>query len=209
MKKADIGVIGLAVMGENLVMNMESKGFTVAVYNRNTDKVKNFVDGRGLLKNIRGAYSLEELVEALEKPRKVMLMVKAGQPVDDFIDALEDKYDYKVVQGARNFSGGQRQRLSIARMLMKRPDIYVFDDSFSALDFKTDAALRRALREVTREAIVITVAQRISSIMDADQILVLDEGKIVGRGTHRELLGTCEVYQEIAKSQLSEEELRS
>jgi len=128
---------------------------------------------------------------------------------DSFIEELDDKYDSHVVQGGRNFSGGQRQRLSIARMLIKKPDIYVFDDSFSALDFKTDAALRKALREETTEAIVITVAQRISSIKDADQILVLDEGKIVGRGTHRELLATCEVYQEIAKSQLSEEELRS
>ena len=126
---------------------------------------------------------------------------------DDFIEEYPDKYDTKVVQGGRNFSGGQRQRLAIARMLVKKPDIYVFDDSFSALDFKTDAALRLALKDVTHESIVITVAQRVTTIMDADQILVIDEGKIVSCGTHRRLLDTCSVYQEIAKSQLSESEL--
>jgi ATP-binding cassette subfamily B protein len=92
-------------------------------------------------------------------------------------------------------------------MLVKKPDVYVFDDSFSALDFKTDAALRKALKEVTEKAIVINIAQRITTIMEADQIIVLDEGRIVGKGTHQELLKNCEVYQEIAKSQLSEEEL--
>jgi ATP-binding cassette subfamily B protein len=126
---------------------------------------------------------------------------------DDFIGELDDTYEAHVVQGGRNFSGGQRQRMAIARMLIKKPDIYVFDDSFSALDFKTDAALRRALKEVTQEAIVINIVQRITTVMDADQIIVLDEGKIVGIGTHRELLATCLVYQEIAKSQLSPEEL--
>ena len=127
--------------------------------------------------------------------------------IDGFIEGLDNQYDHEIVQGGRNVSGGQRQRLSIARMLIKKPDIYVFDDSFSALDFKTDAALRRALRDVTAESIVITVAQRISSIMDADQIIVMDEGRIVGKGNHRELMQSCEVYQEIARSQLSEEEL--
>ncbi|MCL2408740.1 MAG: ABC transporter ATP-binding protein/permease [Oscillospiraceae bacterium] len=126
---------------------------------------------------------------------------------EDFIDEREDQFEAEVVQSGRNFSGGQRQRLSIARMLMKKPDIYIFDDSFSALDLKTDAALRRALKEVTQDSIVITVAQRITTIMDADQILVVDEGEIVGRGTHKALLENCEVYLEIAKSQLSEEEL--
>ncbi|MCL1843119.1 MAG: ABC transporter ATP-binding protein/permease [Defluviitaleaceae bacterium] len=127
----------------------------------------------------------------------------------DFINELPEKFDAEVKQGGRNFSGGQRQRLSIARMLMKQPEIYVFDDSFSALDFKTDAALRSALKKVTKNSIVINVAQRITTIMDADQILVIDEGKIVGKGTHRELLHNNEVYLEIAKSQLSEEELNN
>ena len=126
---------------------------------------------------------------------------------DEFIEEREGKYDAIVEQGGKNLSGGQRQRLSIARMLIKKPDIYVFDDSFSALDFKTDAALRRALKDVTQNAIVINIAQRISTIKDADQIIVLDEGRIVGKGTHFELLNSCEVYKEIAGSQLSEEEL--
>jgi ATP-binding cassette subfamily B protein len=125
----------------------------------------------------------------------------------DFIDELEDGFDAAVAQGGKNFSGGQRQRLSIARMLMKKPDIYVFDDSFSALDFKTDAALRMALKEETKEAIVIFVTQRVSTIKEADQIIVIDDGEIVGKGTHRDLLNNCAVYLEIAKSQLSEEEL--
>jgi ATP-binding cassette subfamily B protein len=125
----------------------------------------------------------------------------------EFVDERAGEFEATVVQGGRNFSGGQRQRLSIARMLMKKPDIYIFDDSFSALDLKTDAALRHALKDVTRDSIVITVAQRITTIKDADQILVVDEGQIVGRGTHQELLENCEVYLEIAKSQLSEEEL--
>jgi ATP-binding cassette subfamily B protein len=126
---------------------------------------------------------------------------------DEFIAEREGGYDSEISQGGRNLSGGQRQRLAIARMLAKKPDIYVFDDSFSALDFKTDAALRKALKEVTQSAIVINIAQRISTIRDADQIIVLDEGKIVGKGTHGELLDSCEIYLEIAKSQLSEEEL--
>jgi len=125
----------------------------------------------------------------------------------DFIEALDEKFEASVVQGGRNFSGGQRQRLAIARMLIKKPDVYIFDDSFSALDFKTDATLRAALKGETGDSIVITVAQRITTIIDADQILVIDEGKIVGRGTHSQLLETCNVYQEIAKSQLSEDEI--
>ena len=126
---------------------------------------------------------------------------------EEFINSKPGKYDTQVVQGGKNFSGGQRQRLAIARMLVKKPDIYVFDDSFSALDFKTDAALRKSLKEVTKEAIVINIAQRVTTIKEADQILVLDEGKIVGRGTHQELMASNEVYQEIARSQLSESEL--
>ena len=126
---------------------------------------------------------------------------------DEFIGEMEKDYDAVIEQGGRNLSGGQRQRLAIARMLMKKPDIYVFDDSFSALDFRTDAALRKALRPITASSIVLNIAQRISTIRDADQIIVLDEGEIVGLGTHDVLLKTCKVYIEIARSQLSEEEL--
>ena len=105
-------------------------------------------------------------------------------------------------------SGGQKQRLSIARAIAKHPQVFLFDDSFSALDYKTDAVLRQALKEHTENATVLIVAQRISTILHADQILVLDDGKIVGAGTHEELLKSCEVYQQIAASQLSEEELK-
>lgn len=125
----------------------------------------------------------------------------------EFIENTEARLDTEVAQGGNNFSGGQKQRLSIARALVKRPEIYVFDDSFSALDFKTEAKLQQALRREVGDATVIIVAQRISSIMNADNILVIDEGKIVAQGKHRELLENSEVYREIAESQLSEEEL--
>ena len=115
----------------------------------------------------------------------------------------------RIVEGAGNLSGGQKQRLSIARALVRKPDIYIYDDSFSALDMKTDAVLRQALKPEVRNAIVIIVAQRVSTIMDADQILVLDEGRLAASGRHEELLKTCPLYYEIAASQLSEEELRN
>lgn len=127
--------------------------------------------------------------------------------IDDFIEAAESGFDYRVAQGGGNFSGGQKQRLSIARAIIKKPNIYIFDDSFSALDFKTDARLRAALKNEVTESAVMIVAQRISTILDADQIIVLEEGRIVGKGTHKELMNHCPVYQQIAYSQLSEEEL--
>ena len=127
--------------------------------------------------------------------------------ISGFIDGLEKGFDTQVSQGGSNFSGGQKQRLSIARALVRKPEVYVFDDSFSALDFKTDAKLRAALKDEIKDAAVILVAQRISTIMNADQIIVLDEGRMAGIGTHNELLANCEVYRQIAKSQLSEEEL--
>ena len=125
----------------------------------------------------------------------------------EFIESKPDGYEAEISEGGTNVSGGQKQRLSIARAIAVDPEIYIFDDSFSALDFKTDAALRQALREETDGKTVLIVAQRISTILDADQIIVLDEGKIVGRGTHRELMENCEIYQQIALSQLSKEEL--
>ncbi len=124
-----------------------------------------------------------------------------------FINEMPNGFDTEVAQGGTSVSGGQKQRLSIARALVKDPQVLIFDDSFSALDFKTDAALRKALRESASEKTLIIVAQRINTIMDADQILVMEDGRIVGRGTHEELLRTCELYKEIAMSQLSEEEL--
>ncbi|MEG0295117.1 MAG: ABC transporter ATP-binding protein [Clostridium sp.] len=125
----------------------------------------------------------------------------------DFITRKPKKFDEEISEGGANVSGGQKQRLSIARAIVRRPEIYVFDDSFSALDFRTDAVLRGKLKKETLESVVLIVAQRIGSIMDADKIIVLNEGKVVGIGTHRELLNNCEIYHEIASSQLSEEEL--
>ena len=126
----------------------------------------------------------------------------------DFINENTEKYQSNIAQGGTNVSGGQKQRLSIARAIAKNPKVYLFDDSFSALDYKTDVALRKALNGYTKDSTVIIVAQRINTILHADQILVLEDGKIVGMGNHTELLSTCEAYQEIAKSQLSEEELK-
>lgn len=125
----------------------------------------------------------------------------------DFIEEKEDKYDSVIAQGGSNVSGGQKQRLAIARAIAKQPKIYIFDDSFSALDLKTDAALRKALGATTKDCTTIIVAQRISTILHAEQILVLNDGRIVGKGTHEELLKNCETYREIAKSQLSAREL--
>ena len=137
---------------------------------------------------------------------EILHAIKVAQAYD-FIMEKEHGLKEDISEGATNVSGGQKQRLSIARALIRRPDIYIFDDSFSALDFKTDATLRKELKKETRDAIVMVVAQRISSIMDADRIVVLNEGEVVGIGTHRELLKSCAIYHEIALSQLSEEEL--
>jgi ATP-binding cassette subfamily B multidrug efflux pump len=125
----------------------------------------------------------------------------------EFILAMPEGFQAVIAQGGTNLSGGQKQRLAIARALVRDPEIYVFDDTFSALDFKTDAALRAALRKRTAKSTVLIVAQRVNTVMDADRILVLDDGRAVGMGTHRELLRTCGVYCEIVGSQLSEEEL--
>ena len=125
----------------------------------------------------------------------------------EFIEEKKDKFDSAIAQGGSNVSGGQKQRLAIARAIVKKPKILVFDDSFSALDMKTDAVLRKALMEKVKDSTLLIVAQRISTIIHADRILVLDEGRIVGMGTHEELLKNCEVYEQIARSQLSAKEL--
>ena len=125
----------------------------------------------------------------------------------EFIETKNEKYNSSIAQGGTNVSGGQKQRLAIARAIAKKPKIFVFDDSFSALDMKTDAILRKELLEKVKNATVIIVAQRVSTIMNADQILVLDDGRIVGKGTHEELIKNCDEYLQIAKSQLSDKEL--
>ena len=138
----------------------------------------------------------EEVLHALEVAQ-----------ISDYVSGLDEGIMSHVAQGGNNFSGGQKQRLSIARAIVRKPEIYIFDDSFSALDFKTDSKLREALKKETDNATFIIVAQRVSTIMDADQIIVLDEGKIKGIGNHKELLQNCDVYKEIVYSQLSKEEV--
>ena len=125
----------------------------------------------------------------------------------EFVEKMEDQYNAAIAQGGTNISGGQKQRLSIARAVFKQPEIYIFDDSFSALDYKTDRVLRSQLKKETKDATTLIVAQRIGTIKDADRIVVLEDGEVVGIGTHHELMKNCEVYQEIAYSQLSKEEL--
>ena len=145
-----------------------------------------------------------------EKPtkEKIKKAIEVAQGTD-FVEKMDKKYDAHIARGGTNVSGGQKQRLSIARAIARDPEIYIFDDSFSALDYKTDATLRKELKEYTKDATSMIVAQRIGTIINADKIIVLDKGKCVGQGTHKELLKNCEVYKEIALSQLSEEELAS
>jgi ATP-binding cassette subfamily B protein len=139
---------------------------------------------------------------------KVKEAIKVAQGTD-FVEKMDKKYDAHIARGGTNVSGGQKQRLSIARAIAKDPEIYIFDDSFSALDYKTDATLRHELKKYTKDATSLIVAQRIGTIINADKIIVLDKGECVGIGTHKELLKNCEVYKEIALSQLSEEELNN
>ncbi len=141
-------------------------------------------------------------------PKQIEEAVRVSQ-AEEFVTKLEDKYDAHVAQGGTNLSGGQKQRLSIARAIARNPEIYIFDDSFSALDYKTDASLRKDLKKYTKNATNLIVAQRIGTIMHADKIIVLDKGKCVGIGTHKELLKKCKIYKEIALSQISKEELEN
>ena len=146
--------------------------------------------------NGKGKKSQEVIKKAIE--------VAQGK---EFVEKLDNKYKSHIAQGGTNVSGGQKQRLAIARAIARDPEIYIFDDSFSALDYKTDSLLRKNLKKYTKDATLIIVAQRIGTIMNADKIIVLDEGKCVGIGTHKELLKTCEVYRQIALSQVTRKEL--
>ncbi len=166
-----------------------------------------YVPQRGIL--FSGTIKNNILFGAPEATDTEMHQAAKIAQASDFIEKLDKKYDTHISQGGTNVSGGQRQRLSIARAIAKNPDIYIFDDSFSALDMKTDAKLRKALKTITANTVTLIVAQRISTIKDADQIIVLDKGKIIGRGDHLSLLKDCKIYREIAKSQLSEQEFKN
>ena len=148
--------------------------------------------------NGNGEITQEEIIEAVR--------VAQGK---DFIEKMENGYDTEIASGGTDVSGGQKQRIAIARAIARKPEIYIFDDSFSALDYKTDSILRKELKNYTKDATNLIVAQRIGTIMNADKIVVFDEGKIAGIGTHKDLLRNCEVYKQIALSQLSEEELEN
>ncbi len=185
---------------------IEVDGVDIREMNQETLREKiGFVPQKSVLfsgsisENIR--YGKEDATE-----EEIFHAAKIAQATE-FINSMNEGYNSEISQGGGNVSGGQKQRLSIARALVRKPEIYIFDDSFSALDFKTDAKLRAALKKETINSTVIIVAQRISTVMDANHILVLDEGEIVGMGTHKELLNNCDIYKEIASSQLSEEEL--
>lgn len=163
-----------------------------------------YVPQRGVL--FEGTVKSNILFGAPEADEKQLHLAARVSQSTEFIEKLDKQYDSHIAQGGTNVSGGQRQRLSIARAIAKKPDIYIFDDSFSALDMKTDAKLRHDLKPITENAVTLIVAQRISTIKDADQIVVLNQGKVVGKGTHLELLNRCKVYREIAKSQFSDRE---
>lgn len=185
--------------------NIKINGLNIQDYSRE-DLMRRigYVPQRGVL--FAGTVKSNILFGAPEADDQVMKHAAKVAQADGFIAKMEKGYDSHIAQGGTNVSGGQRQRLSIARAVAKDPDIYVFDDSFSALDMQTDAKLRQELKPVTQDAVTLIVAQRISTIRDADQIVVLDQGKVVGKGTHLELIARCKVYREIAKSQFSQEE---
>ena len=193
-----------ATEGEVLINNLNIKEYTE---NALMDKI-GYVPQRGYLftgtvrSNI--LYGVENLKKS-ELDARMRHAAKIAQ-AEEFITKLKDQYDAPISQGGTNVSGGQRQRLAIARALAKQPEILIFDDAFSALDMKTDKKLREDLKSEIQDTVVLIVAQRISTIKEAEQIIVLDQGKMVGKGTHLELLKKCKVYQEIAKSQFSEEE---
>ncbi len=189
-----------ATSGEILINGVSVKDYA------KTDLMKRigFVPQRGVL--FSGTIASNIKFGAPNATNEQMEKAAEIAQAKNFIEKLPEKYNSHIAQGGTNVSGGQKQRLSIARAICKKPDIFVFDDSFSALDMKTDRKLRDALKEITGDSVVLIVAQRVSTIKDADQIVVLDDGKVVGKGKHLELLNNCKIYQEIVKSQLSEKE---
>lgn len=193
-----------ATDGEVLVDGVNVKEYTEEALNNKLGYVpQKAVMFNGTV-NYNIAYGDNGKGEISEK--KIKEAAKVAQ-ASEFVEKMDDKYETHIAQGGTNVSGGQKQRLAIARAIARDPEIYIFDDSFSALDYKTDSVLRRELKNYTKDATSLIVAQRIGTIMNADKIIVLDSGKCVGMGTHRELLKNCEVYKKIALSQLSKEEL--
>jgi ATP-binding cassette subfamily B protein len=188
-------------MGELLVNGVNVKDFKL----KDLRSLIGYVPQQGIL--FSGTIASNLSIGENEIPKdKMMEAIKVAQ-AEEFVSKLELGLESPIAQGGTNVSGGQKQRLSIARAIVNNPEIYIFDDSFSALDYQTDKKLRQELKEYTKDATTLIVAQRIGTILHADKIVVLDKGKIVGLGTHKELMKTCEVYQEMAYSQLSKEEL--
>ena len=190
--------------GEVLVDGVNVKDYTLEALNNKLGYVsQKAVLFQGTIRsNI--TYGDNGKEEVSEKKMEEALKVSQAK---EFVDKLDDGVDSHVAQSGTNYSGGQKQRISIARAIARDPEIYIFDDSFSALDYKTDARLRHELKKYAHDATMVIVAQRIGTIMNADKIIVLDDGKCVGMGTHKELLKNCDVYKQIALSQVSEEEL--
>ncbi len=195
-----------ATEGEVLVDGVNVKDYTQEFLH---DKL-GYVPQKAVIFNdtVSGNVSYGENGKGEITDKKIKEAIEVAQ-AKEFVEKMDDKYDTHIAQGGINVSGGQKQRLSIARAIARDPEIYIFDDSFSALDYKTDSVLRKELKKYTKNATTLIVAQRIGTIMNADKILVLDNGKCVGQGTHKELLKTCEIYKQIALSQLSEEELNA
>ncbi len=211
-------IIGSTGSGKSTLINLiprfyDVTGGTILLDGTDVRKLsqKNLRDRLGLVpqKGILFSGTIESNIKFSDSHMDNEFMKKAARiaQAQEFIDNKTEGYETSISEGGTNVSGGQKQRLSIARAIAKDPEVYIFDDSFSALDYKTDAALRRTLKEELSDRTLLIVAQRISTIMNAEQILVLDDGRIVGKGTHKELLRDCEVYQQIASSQLSKEEL--
>lgn len=195
-----------ATEGEVLVDGVNVKNYTQeALHNKLGYVPQRAVMFTGTVKsNVK--YGDNGKREISEDKIKEAIKVAQGK---DFVEKMDGQYEAHIARGGTNVSGGQKQRLAIARAIARDPEIYIFDDSFSALDYKTDAILRKTLKEYTKEATSMIVAQRIGTIINADKIIVLNEGECVGIGTHKELLKKCDVYKEIALSQLSKEELEN
>ena len=192
-----------ATKGEILIDGMNIKNVTL----EDLRSKIGYVPQKGIL--FSGTIESNIKYGDIDIPDEIMNKASQIAQAESFIKEKEDGYQSNIAQGGNNVSGGQKQRLSIARALAKQPEIFIFDDSFSALDYKTDVTLRKALKDEIKDSTILIVAQRISTILDAEKIIVLDQGKIVGEGTHKELLANCQVYKEIAESQLSKEELAS